>query len=157
MFGATTEGNGIDLQLSAVDSHNSLGADERYHAPLCQVFSVLLDRHTSLEPEFCLYLSLNGMNDTVGRSGLAQTLQVFLVLPSLPVSTTDYPMHKETMWALQLARPEIPGIVASSRIAQVLSANFPPSASFTSILGTRFLSSERKQANQRGPTRCSAS
>lgn len=96
--------NGIQVQFSVVESHNSLDANERYDASLCRVFSVLRDRHPSLDHDVSLLLALKVMNCTLGQSGLVPTLSVFGVLPSLPVSTTDYPIHRKRMRAMQLSR-----------------------------------------------------
>lgn len=97
LFPRTAASNGISLQFSGIESHNYLSAGERYHVSLRRLFSILRLPHPRLHPEVCLPRSLNGMNDTMGPSGLVPTFLVFGSLPSFPVSSTDYPIHREWM------------------------------------------------------------
>lgn len=61
--------HGIVLHFSVIESHNSLGVVERYHAPQRCVFLVLQYMHLSLHPETCLRLSLKGSTTPWVRAG----------------------------------------------------------------------------------------
>ena len=122
--------HGIDIQLSGVESHNSIGVGERYHAPLRQVFDKVMTDHPSLDPEVALRLATKALNDTSGPDGLVPSLLVFGSLPSFPAVNMDVPIQKHRMAALQTARKEMSSIVARLRIQEALRSRLPPAAKY---------------------------
>lgn len=63
--------NGIILQFSGTEYHNSRGVGERYHTRLWRVFSDVRRTHPQLHPEASLRMARTGMNDTMGPDGLS--------------------------------------------------------------------------------------
>lgn len=61
-----TDDVGIELQLSGVASHNSIGVGERYHGPLRRVFRKVRHAYPSLDPELALRYAVKGINDKTG-------------------------------------------------------------------------------------------
>ncbi len=76
--------HGIEMQLSGVERHNSIGSGERYHAPLRCVFDVVRKSYPKLNPEIALCLAVKGINDTIGPENLVPTPLVCGSMPSFP-------------------------------------------------------------------------
>ena len=68
--------HGIDVDISGVESHNSIGVGERYHDPLRQVFDKIMADHTNLDPEIAFRLAVKAINDTMGPEGVVPSLLV---------------------------------------------------------------------------------
>lgn len=91
------------------------------------------------------------MNHSMGSSGIVHTLLVFRALPSLPVSTADYPIQKEKMKSLQTVSAEMASLVANSRIAQALSSKIPPVTCFPIKLGDSVQVYRERSGQWEGP------
>lgn len=107
LFRKIAQENGIVLQFSGFESHNSLSTGDRYHGPLRRVLSVLRRAHSSLNPESVLHLAVNGLNNTVGPDGLVPILLVFGVLLSLRINRSDLPSQGVCMAALRTSRDKM--------------------------------------------------
>jgi hypothetical protein len=92
-----TDLNGIVLQLSGTESHNSLGVGERYHAPLRRLYHKIISECPRLDPHLALKHAVQAMNDTQGPEGLVPSLLLFGVLPRFPVAT-HFSQIKKTEW-----------------------------------------------------------
>jgi hypothetical protein len=57
---------GIRLQLSGIESHNSIGSGERYHAQLRHIYTNIRMDYPELDSNLGLRLSIEAMNDTMG-------------------------------------------------------------------------------------------
>lgn len=123
--------NVIVLQLSVVDSNNSIGSGERYHQPVRRVSSVIGLAHPSVHPEVALRMALKGVNDTMGPDGLVPTLLVFGSLPTPLITSSDLPTHRACMAARHTAREEMATLVAAQRISRALSSRLPPATQYT--------------------------
>jgi hypothetical protein len=86
--------HGVVLQLSGIESHNSLGAGERYHSPLRRIYDKNIFKYPRLDPSLALKLAVKSISDTQGPEGLAPSLLVFGVLPHFPGSKTLFPNQK---------------------------------------------------------------
>jgi hypothetical protein len=88
------ESNGIVLQVSGVESHNSIGLGERMHSPLRRVYNKTLMDNRHLHRSLILKLAIKATNDTIGIGGIAPSMLVFECIPivdrshdmTLPVS-----------------------------------------------------------------------
>lgn len=129
-WNGVTSLHGIELQISGVESHNSIGVGERYHEPLRQVFDKVLTDHPTIDPEIGLRLAVKALNDTTGPDGIVPSLLVFGSLPSFPAVNMDVPMQKERMAALQTARKEMASVVARLRVQEALRSKILPSTHF---------------------------
>ncbi|CDF36991.1 unnamed protein product [Chondrus crispus] len=89
--------HGIELQMSGVESHNSLGVGERYHGPIRRIFRVLRTQYPQLDSEVSLRLVVKGANDTLGPDGHVPSKLVFGVEPVFPVLNSSLPAQRERM------------------------------------------------------------
>lgn len=124
-----TESAGICLQLSGIESHNSLGPGERYHSPLRRIFYKIRSECPSANFDLILRLAIKAMNETMGPNGLVPSYLVFGILPRYPVLNTDLPTQSERMRIIQTAKSEMATIVAELRIKQALLSRPPAAAS----------------------------
>eukprot|EP00171_Calliarthron_tuberculosum_P018035 IDg18035t1 len=76
---------GIEQKLSGVESHSALGAGERYHEFLRQVYRKVKAEHSRISADDCLSLAVSAMNNTAGKNGLTPTLLLFGVPPQFPL------------------------------------------------------------------------
>lgn len=121
---------GMCLELSGIESHNSLGSGERYHDPLRRIFRKITYDNESLTDEAALRLSVSAMNHTMGPEGLTPSLLVFGAQPRFPAPNTALPNQRERMKALRNARAEMEAITAELRVRQALLSRAPQAASF---------------------------
>lgn len=81
-----SEDAGIQVQLSGIESHNAIGAGERYHAPLRRIYKKSREDAPSIDQDIALKLACKALNDTMKPEGLVPSLLVFGLLPRFPVS-----------------------------------------------------------------------
>lgn len=77
VFQGLATASGTTVQLSGVESHNSISSGQRYHGPLRIIYSVICRAHPQGHPETALHMVIKGRNDTMGPDGLVPTLLVF--------------------------------------------------------------------------------
>lgn len=68
---------------------------------------------------------LKGMNDTMGSSGLVPTMLVFVLLPMLPIFSTDLPSQRLRLVTPITVRHGMETIVASKRLYRALAIRSP--------------------------------
>lgn len=130
-----TETAGITLQLSGVESHNSIGLGERYHAPLRRFFNKIRYEAPKIRLSLALRLAQKVMNETMGAHGLVPSLCVFGVIPRFPAVQSDCPTHRARMIAIESARREMERITAELRVRQALISRVPPAAQYVIAQG----------------------
>lgn len=69
--------NGISLTTTGIESHNSLGPGESYHAYLRRVYNKVLSDYKDIDEPTALSISVEAINDCTGPKGLCPTLLVF--------------------------------------------------------------------------------
>ena len=116
---------GVKIELSGVESHNSLSAGEKYHDPLRRIYEKILFDNPSMKPDFILSTAVKAMNDTMNCDGLVPSLLVFGVLPRFPSFRTALPNQTERMRALSAARTEMETITSELRLSKALLAALP--------------------------------
>ena len=120
--------SGIKLELSPIESHNSLTVGERYHDPLRRIYRKVRHDFPTLSESLALSLANKAMNDTMGPEGLVPTLLVFGTVPRLSIGDRPPPNQSERMLAMDNARREMDSIVSDLRIKRALSSKTPPGA-----------------------------
>lgn len=115
----------IELQLSGVESHNSLGPRERYHETLRGIFKIIRNRNPDLEPDIALRYDVKAINDTTGPEGLVPSLLVFGVIPSFSLISKDLPRQKERIDAMRIAKKEMAVITSELRVVQAQISKLP--------------------------------
>ena len=121
---------GIQLKISGVESHHSLGIGEKYHSPLRRIFLKVETSYPHLPKRVILKLSVKAMNDTMGPNGLVPSLLVFGMLARFPIVNSSLPDQRDRMKAMQLARLEMETFVAEERITTAMKRNIPAAASY---------------------------
>lgn len=76
----------IQVHQPGVQSHNSLGNGERYHADFRNVYKKIRDDVDNMPKDDALKLAVKAVKDTAVPAGLVRTILVFGVLPSLPIN-----------------------------------------------------------------------
>ena len=145
--------HGVELQFSGVESHNSIGIGERYHAPLRRVFRVIRSQYPNLDPEIALRLAVKASNDTLGPDGYVPSRLVYGVDPALPVVNARHPAQRERMEALDTAKREMATITAENRIKQALRSKLPPATRYDIQPGDNVLVYREKEKEWMGPHR----
>ncbi len=72
---------GTIVQASIVESHISLGSDERYYAPLRRIFNKVKHENLKIDRKIGLRISVKAMNDTTRPNGLVPPYLVFGCVP----------------------------------------------------------------------------
>ena len=122
--------HGINVDISGVESHNSVGTGERYHDPLRQVFDKIMADHTNLDPEIALRLAVKGINDTKSAKGVVPSLLVYGSLPTFLAVNMSAAEKKTRMEALQAARKERASITGKLRIQQAQRSRLPAATEY---------------------------
>jgi hypothetical protein len=134
-----TDATGIELILSGVESHNSIGPGERYHGPLRRIFQKVRYDYPNLNPDISLRLAVKAMNDTMNPEGLVPSYLVFGILPRFPASKSKLPSQMDRMKALEAARAEMETITSELRVRRALSANIPTASTKSYSAGQKVL------------------
>lgn len=120
--------NGMKHLESGVESHNSLGAGERYHAFMRQLLLRVRAAHPTVDREHALSLADWTMNQTAGTHGLVPSLLVFGELPRLPVAPSALPSQQERMMAVHTARATLLQHLVRTRVLRALRSRVPAAA-----------------------------
>jgi hypothetical protein len=120
--------SGIKLELSPIESHNSLTVGERYYDPLRRINRKVRHDFHNLSESLALSLANKAMNDTMGPEGLVPTLLVFGAVPRLSIGDRPPPNKSDRMLAMDNARREMDAIVSDLRIKRALSSKSTPGA-----------------------------
>lgn len=145
---ALTETAGTTLVLSGIESHNALGAGERYHCFLRLVYRKVRLAHPGLSPEISLSMATAAMNQTAGPQGLVPTLLVFGVIPRMPVAPLPLPSQRDRTQAMVTARNEMATLVARARVQRGLVSNVPAAADRDVTPGTKVLVYRERPVDQ---------
>lgn len=122
---------GVILKFSEVESHNSLGAGERYHAPLRRIYLKIRHESPQLDHRLALRLANKVMNDSIGSEGLVPSLLVFGYVPRMPFINSKLPGQIDRiMRAVQAACREMATITVELRIRKSLCSKTPPAAGY---------------------------
>ena len=119
---------GIDLQLSGIEDHHSLGAGEQQHYPLRNICGKIRMEYPRLDKRLILRLAVKAMNDTLGPSGLVPSLLVFGSISRIPNVNAKHPDQQERLRAMTLARQEYDQWVCQERIRRALRFRTPEAA-----------------------------
>lgn len=127
-FLALLSSSGIKMLQSRVDSHNALGAGERYYVYLRQLFRRVRADHPNAPITLALSISVSAMNQTAGPRGLSPILLVFEVHPRMPVNPVDLSNRRERCRALLDGRADMTKQIAWDRLDRALRAQVPQAA-----------------------------
>ncbi len=142
---------GVQLRLSGVRAHNSLGIGERLHSPLRRIFEKVKHNYPAADPKYLLSIAVKAMNDTIGENGLVPSRLVFGIIPRFPILNSDLPNQKERLAIIQMAQAEMNSIVAERRVLAALTRDIPPAADRTYKIGEDVLVYSEKDKKWLGP------
>lgn len=146
-----TDKAGIELKISGVESHNSLGLCERYHGPLRRLFRKVHHDNPNYCPRILLRIALKAMNDTMGENGLVPSYLVFGILPRFPVIESEVPEQRERMEIIAAAQMEMNTIIAERRIAEALRRQAPSGIETVYEIGDEVLVYRERKDQWIGP------
>ena len=148
-----TNENGIQLRISGIEAHNSLGIGERLHDPLRRIYRKIRKNATGTNQQTALRLTLKAMNDTMGENGLVPSLLVFGIIPRFPVISSQLPAQSERMEVLTMAQREMNTIIAQRRIITALTKNIPSASDRFYSIDDEVLVYREKEKEWVGPYR----
>jgi hypothetical protein len=97
---------GIQVQVSGVESHNSLGLEEKMYDPLCRIFKNAKFYFPTAQPKMIPLWATKVLNDAMGENGLVPALLVFGIIPRFPILSNDVSEQEERMHVLAAAQAE---------------------------------------------------
>jgi hypothetical protein len=107
----------IEVEEVPVESHNSIGKLERYHAPLRRAFHVIAEdlRGQGMNNDHILQMAVKAVNDTAGPDGLVPTLLVFGAYPRLTHMSPPSPSIETRTRTIRKAMAEVRQVKANNR------------------------------------------
>lgn len=87
----------------SVESHNSIGIVERYHAPLRRAYEILRSEFERFLKDVILQMAVKAVNDTVGPDGIVSTLLDFGAYPKMTIMSPPSPSVSQRTAALKTA------------------------------------------------------
>ena len=142
---------GIKPIDSGIESHNSLGAGERYHAMLRQIYRTVRMDHAITPLDVALALAVWAINQTAGPSGISPESLVLGGDPRIPVKPANLPGHRERCQAIAEARADLVKPVAQARLRKALPERLRRTAELEVGPGTRVLVFREKFQKWKGP------
>jgi hypothetical protein len=139
---------GVKQQYTGVESHHSLGANERAHAVLRRIYLKTRHDHPNISQELALAYSQKAINETIGTDGLVPTLLVYGSMPRFRAACLDARLqpNSERFRCMATARAEYTRNVNHQRVQQLLRTRVPPAADRQLHIGQHVLCLERKGA-----------
>jgi hypothetical protein len=122
--------HGVKQLYTAVESHRSLGANERAYAVLRRVFPKTRHDHPKISQELALAYSQKAINETIGTDGIGPALLMYGSIPRFPAAGLDARLqpNSEIFRCMATARAEYARIVNHQLIQRLLRTRVPPAA-----------------------------
>lgn len=95
----------IQLRLSGIQAHSSLGTGDTYHAPLRRIYCKIRYFHPKLYAK--LSLNVAALTDTMVEYGLVPTRLVFGIIPRVPSINVKLLTQKVRLVAIKTAQEEM--------------------------------------------------
>ena len=122
------DNSGMAVEITPVESSNSMGVCERYHDALRRIYMKIPRDHPAASMELKLSLATKAMNDTCGPDSLVPSLLVFGTLLRIATGDIGHPNQETCMNMMQTARLEMETVVTKQRIRTVLQRRAPNAA-----------------------------
>lgn len=81
----------ISSRDAGIESRNSLGKSERYHAYLRNIFKRVRSEYKKMKVITMLMLAIKAFSNTAGTQGLPHLLLLFRMVPRMPIHPDDLP------------------------------------------------------------------
>ena len=118
---------GITVRNVPVEAHHSIGQVERYHGPLCRIYSIIATETPGVDPEAALQMAFKAINDSVGPNGLVPTLLVFGAHPRMIEMDAPSPTITQRAIAMRKAMDEVKRLTTSRQVNDALNTRNGPS------------------------------
>lgn len=144
----------IHLKHTGTESHNSLGAGEKYHGTLRTIYRKLSVDFPSVSDHTRLSCAVHAINTSMGPEGIIPCLLVFGSFPRL-LSPYNEPFRKNSsrFKMMATAREEYASIVLKQRIQLGIRKIPPPAANFAYSPGDLCYVFREKEHHWSGPHR----
>ena len=132
----------VEVRLTGIESHNSLGIGERYHQPLRNTFRKLRIAYPDKEREPLLCFAVKALNDTLEPDGIVPSALVFGEFPSpYTVSATRHlrALLESRAEVANMARREMEKGLATARVKRGLRHAVPQAENNTLEVGHEVL------------------
>lgn len=106
-----------------MDSYNALGAGERYHSYLRQIYRRFRLDTTETTQELALSILVRVLNDLARPNALTLTILVFVVIPRVPIHRRHLPDQIKHLNEMRSAPDELIKTIANNRIMTALIRN----------------------------------
>jgi hypothetical protein len=145
--------HGVKQQYTAVESHHSLGANERAHAVLRRVYLKTRHDHPKLLQELALAYSQKAINESIGTDGIVPTLLVYGSMPRFRAAGLDARLqpNSERFHCMATARAEHTRIVNHQPVQRLLRTRVPPAADRQLHIGQHVFVWRVKERKHCGP------
>lgn len=112
----TTNFNAIELRLSALQAHSSLGIGEKLHGPIVRICSKMHNEYPHTPIRIAFNIAVQATNETITERALVPSRLVFPILPIFPILNTIFPNQNNTTSAIKEAQAKMNLIVIESRV-----------------------------------------
>ncbi|KAI0999169.1 hypothetical protein K3495_g9027 [Podosphaera aphanis] len=123
---------GITCVQAPVESHNSIGKVERYHAPLRRAFEIITNElGITVSRDVRLQMAVKACNDTVGPDGLVPTLLVYGAFPRMTHDSPPSQKMVQRAAAVNKAMTELRNLMAKRKVNDALNTRNGPNTTAT--------------------------
>jgi hypothetical protein len=149
--------HGVKQQYTAVESHHSLGANERSHAVLRRVNLRTHNDNPKLSQQLALACSQKAINETIGTAGIVPTLLVYGSMPRFHAAGLDARLQPNSARFRCMAtddsqsRAEYTRIVNHQRLKRLFRTREPPAADRKLRIGQHVFVWREKERKYCGP------
>jgi len=117
----------IEVKEVPVEAHNSIGKNERYHAPLRRAFEIIRSElQGQVSMENILQMAVKAVNDTAGPDGIVPTLLVFGAYPRMTNDSPPSPSIIQRAEAIRKASREVHRLHAERQVKDALAMRNGP-------------------------------
>lgn len=116
---------GVVLQFSGIEAHSSVENVDRYNQPLRTIFNIVCSAQPSLDDHLNLIISIQAINDTMGRNCVVNVLLVFGVVHSFSATSECATFQAQNFRALRMK-----DLAFEARIRTALNTKIPPATRY---------------------------
>lgn len=125
----------IDIEVSGISSHNSMGEIESAHGPLSRIYRMLTDSYPNFFENLWLRFSVKAPSDTAVVNDLVSSLKVFGDPTSMGNTEVDLPGQEKLFNVVHTNRKEADTTILKQHTKLELRANTPPLAKYSLKVG----------------------
>ena len=141
----------IQLRISGVKAHSSLGIGGRLYKALRRIYRKVRADYPQAHNKILLSIAVRAMNDKIEEKGLVPAFVAFGRTPRFPIISTELPTQEEQMRPLTSDKMEMNAIIPERRIQAALTKLIPPAADRRHQLEDEVLIFSEQDKNWLGP------